>query len=87
MEGAAGVSVASPLATPIRARKNCVKLAHSPQQAVMNDQQTIPAAINRIRFDRSAIMPAANQHPSAISTKLTGPVSWRKVVLFIACSA
>src|SRR5258708_18206053 len=31
---------------------------------------------------RSAIMPATNQHTSTISMKLTGPVAWRKIVLF-----
>jgi hypothetical protein len=28
-------------------------------------------------------MPATNQQTSTISTKLIGPVAWRKVVLFI----
>jgi hypothetical protein len=28
-------------------------------------------------------MPATNQQTSTISKKLTGPVTWRKVVLFI----
>ncbi len=32
---------------------------------------------------RSATMPATNQQTSTISTKLIGPVAWRKVVLFI----
>jgi hypothetical protein len=29
-------------------------------------------------------MPATNQQTSTISTKLTGPATWRKFVLFIA---
>ena len=82
---AAGTSAASPLATKKRAAAICSKLCAHPDAAVQALQIRMPAAITRVRLNRSAMEPSSTAITPKLSTH-TAPVRNPYWALFSARS-